>query len=51
MEIIKFKRNGRIVEARVLSRDVDPTVAVWVVDVNNPDQDYMVQPAELVKAD
>lgn len=49
MEIIKFKRNGQIIEAFVLSRDSDPTAAIWAVDVNDPDRDYMVQPSELVK--
>lgn len=48
MESIKFKRNGQIIEARVLSRDSDPTVAIWAIDVNDPDRDYMVQPSELV---
>lgn len=48
MEIIKFKRNGQIIEARVLSRDSDPTVAIWAVDINDPDRDYMVQPSELI---
>lgn len=48
MEIIEFKRNGQIIEARVLSRDAEPTVAIWAVDVNDPDRDYMVQPSELV---
>lgn len=48
MQTIQFKRNGKIIIARVMSRDSDETAAIWAVDVENCDMDYMVQPNEVI---
>ncbi len=48
METIKFTRNGETITARVIARDSDPTVALWVVDINNPDRDFFVMPKDLI---
>lgn len=48
MNHITFIRNGQTIFGYILSRDSDPTAAIWVIDSTNPDKDYFVNPSEVV---
>lgn len=43
---IVFRRNGKRIEGRVLAIDSDARAKIWVVDAQNPDVNYMVDPSE-----
>lgn len=48
MKKIQFTRNGQLITGFVLAQDEDTSVALWVVDANDADVDYLVMPCEIV---
>lgn len=50
LKMFKFKHNGKVMTGRVVgTRDSDPRCAIWVCDVENPDDGYFISESDIIE--
>lgn len=48
-QIIKTNIDNQITKCRIIGFDVDPTSQVWVVELDNPDQDHFINRSQIIE--